>query len=51
MSRVIAFDTKLAITMLHDDKHHDDEDIELTTHGSGPRPERRVPGSIGHGTA
>jgi hypothetical protein len=46
MSRVIAFDTKLAITMLHDDK-----DIELTTHGSGPRPERRVPGDSGHGPA
>jgi hypothetical protein len=43
---VIAFDTKLAVTMLHDDK-----DTELTTHGSGPRPERRVPRGTGHGRA
>jgi hypothetical protein len=48
---VIAFDTKLAITMLHDDKDHEDEDIELTTHGSGPRPERRVPRDSGNGSA
>jgi hypothetical protein len=51
MSRVIAFDTKLAITMLHDDKDFEDKDIELTTHGSGPRPERRVPRDSGHGRA
>jgi hypothetical protein len=30
---------------------HDDKDFELINHGSGPRPERRVPGDAGHGTA